>query len=483
MYQLKSPLKTGSQKIKFKIIHSLLACVIISVISVWQARAELPAPPVRQSIGFRDLSFDDLKEGDCRSCHSSGVRSRHHLLYGEPVPPNSISPYPDTDYDGNPETSYSCLSCHGQNFNVFRNCVLCHSGTNSHHLTPEAQGGDCKSCHGSVVNNMNDGHYIPNYPLSEVVPAASGKNGLPFNNRGNGAGACNYCHDNQPSDGIKSTGDLHHETGLTRCDWCHDVNNPAQQQIRLCEGCHGLKSLHSIQADSPKLPGGKIVVGGETSGFGHVGRDAGPGDSDCWGCHGFASFILSRAADKPLSGPIIPSIKAVDLKDIRAGTTGSITVRGSGFTNVSGITNYESQIMLTRPDGSSEILKPDSLNQEVLSVTIPGNTAAGNYKLRASKDEFTSNPSVISILPQVTITHATRVGQKTLIIKGSGFGGYAKGSGTAVSATKSVKSGRKLIEAKIRSWKNTRIQATFRTSPPKITVRSVFGTASHRVEN
>jgi hypothetical protein len=42
-----------------------------------------------------------------------------------------------------------------------------------------------------------------------------------------------------------------------------------------------------------------VVVGGEDAGYGHVGRDAGVGDSDCWGCHGFAMPSLPDPGDDP----------------------------------------------------------------------------------------------------------------------------------------------------------------------------------------
>ena len=51
-------------------------------------------------------------------------------------------------------------------------------------------------------------------------------------------------------------------TDDSRCFWCHDVFLPDALDIRVCEGCHGLDSLHNIQADS-NGPGniGTIVVG------------------------------------------------------------------------------------------------------------------------------------------------------------------------------------------------------------------------------
>jgi hypothetical protein len=120
-------------------------------------------------------------------------------------------------------------------------------------------------------------------------------NGLPLNSRGNGAGGCNYCHDQDALDPptIRTNSDLHHGTGLgadsTKCEWCHDFGMPLDMQIRECQDCHGPDSLHNIQADSTNAGNiGTIVIGGEDAGYGHVGRDAGIGDSDCWGCHGFS---------------------------------------------------------------------------------------------------------------------------------------------------------------------------------------------------
>lgn len=179
-------------------------------------------------------------------------------------------------------------------------CLACHtlgvpapSGPSPHHFTEQAQSRHCKVCHGSIVDDYDDGHYIPTYEPSLVTPDTGSGEGSPFNSRGNGAGGCTYCHDD---DGlspplIRTTEALHHDPAFytaDKCDWCHDFS-VTDGQIRACESCHGPNSLHNIQADSPNPENaGTIVVGGEDAGYGHVGRDAGPGDSDCWGCHGFS---------------------------------------------------------------------------------------------------------------------------------------------------------------------------------------------------
>jgi len=431
--------------------------------------ADAPAPPVDQSLGFPDTGFGSLTEAECRVCHSSGLPDRHHSLYGQHICPGTHVPNPDADGDGVADTTFVCLSCHDQNFTVVRDCTVCHDSGSPHHTTATANGGDCQACHGSIVDNMGDGHYIPTYAPSLVTPTRSLGDGLPLNSRGNGAGACDYCHDDDglTTPVILDNHDLHHGTGFddfgAKCAWCHDFGLPFDEQIRVCENCHGPDSLHNIQADSPNPNNiGALVVGGEDAGYGHVGRDAGPGDSDCWGCHGYAF------AAAPRSGPIIPTINSLDVSAVDAGTATTVFVNGAGFTNIAGTALFDSSVVLTAADGSTVTLTPEILLENVLSVIIPADLAPGNYDLHAVKAQFSSNPSVITIVPEVIITEAT--GSGTITITGSGFGGFVDGSGTSVTAG--------TLEATIVSWNDTTIVAQFDSSPSEITVNSIFGSVA-----
>jgi hypothetical protein len=616
--------------------------------------ADVPAPPANQSIGMLDAEVGSVSEADCRVCHSSGVPDRHHLLYDQPIPPGSIVPYPDSDGDGTPDVIYDCLNCHDPNFTTERDCVSCHGGRSPHHTTASAVDLQCTACHGDLVDNPYDGHYIPTYDPSLVTPyrgldgdgfenppwptqdlasdgsgqvvpadvivttqgppfftatnigplgiihtrsepndlsfkpagdnndfvigsthfggetfrvvftagstlaaswdagtqtlsvtleptqialnlvneinAATGgvdvvaklgfdgddpaadvlppehyepPGGAPANNRGFGAGSCSYCHDtdgildaNGHPDGlIWDNRTLHHDIGLpslvsdgaggtiSKCEACHERATASEQSgpnfdyaIRYCERCHGPDSLHNIQADSNG--DGTIVVGGEDAGYGHVGRDGGAGDSDCWGCHGFG--VAKAALD---SGPIIPTIDRVDRAAVDAGADTVVILSGSAFTNVADATKYTSEVALTAADGSVLMLAPDRLEQSSLEFTIPEKAAPGNYDVRAVKGDEKSNLAVISVRPEVIIVEAT--GRKTVTINGSGFGGYAKGSGTAVTGTRAAVPGwhRKtpIMEATIVSWSDTTIVAEFRSPPSKVTVNSVFGTAHSKV--
>jgi hypothetical protein len=472
----------------------LAAVVLLFANSAWTAAP----PPVNQSIGMKDVLIGVLTEAACRGCHTAAddpastdpsqrsVPSRHHLLYGQTIPAKSKVLYPDTDGDGANETTYGCMNCHqwsdASGFAVQSDCVVCHTSS-PHHTTAEAEVRHCKSCHGSVVDNFDDGHYLPAYAPSLVTPRRSAGEALPLNSRDNGAGACNYCHDeddpNTPV--IRDNHDLHHGVkfdGFTnKCLWCHEAKPPAAYTVRTataaaCENCHGPNSLHNIQADSP-APGniGTIVVGGEVAGYGHVGRDAGPGNSDCWGCHGFKTAALA-----PGSGPLVPTVNGADRVVLTAGASAPVVVKGSSFINTVGVTTYEAKARLTAADGSSVTLQPDVIaNEGTLTVTIPGSTPPGNYRLNALKNNYASNPVVISVIPRVEITKAAAMpSTKTVTITGGGFAGYAPGSRTSVIGTTS---NGKNVKGTVVSWKDGKIVVKFSTLPNKVTVSSIYGSA------
>ncbi|MFC1597778.1 hypothetical protein ACFL5Q_07570, partial [Planctomycetota bacterium] len=489
--------------------------------------ADIPAPPVNQTIGTTDSLIGDLDQFDCVVCHDAGVPDTHHLLYGQSIPDPSSVLYPDADGDGNDDTTYGCLNCHISDFTaVERNCVVCHTSS-PHHSTADAVNLHCDECH-ELVNDYGTG-YIPSYSPSLVTPwrglngdgwengvkdlisdgsgtvvpadvpldtlltraqpnvlsykpagdhndfvigsthhghevysviftagtplaaefdepsqlltvtiaptqtalqlvtaindatAAAGDveaslgydgvgeydpehyepiGGDPLNSRGFGAGSCSYCHDRDalvdgngdPASIILNNHDLHHGIAgplggyPARCWICHDYATTSEQSganfnfaIRICENCHSPDTLHNIQVDSPKAPAGTIVVGGEDAGYGHVGKDGGAGDSDCWGCHGFSTAMA------PNSGPLIPTVYNADVSTMKAGTDTMVVLTGSAFTNYAGGTLFESDVALTAADGSSVTLTPDLLDQGLIAVTIPASTAPGNRPLPARR--------------------------------------------------------------------------------------------------
>ena len=209
---------------------------------------------------------------------------------GEVCRGETSAPILDGNGDGTNDTNYGCLNCHGYTdsggiitFIVERDCLVCHiqvAGEGSvHHLTDVAQGrdsplgdpavGDCTPCHGTIVDDIGDGHIIPFYTPSLVTPAPSNdpfEGGVPLNGNDVGSGACNYCHDAGIEDLelVYSNNDTHHNTGVflsetgavdqATCTWCHNVLLPEEYTIRVCEGCHGYESLHNIAADTDSAP-------------------------------------------------------------------------------------------------------------------------------------------------------------------------------------------------------------------------------------
>jgi len=348
---------------------------------------------------------------------------------------------------------------------------------NIHHRTPEAVARDCKSCHGSMVANFDDGHYVPTYDPSLVTPWPAGKpNGGP-----SGEGNCNFCHDAGLPD-ILDNHDTHHDTGLTRasftgltsaCCACHPPlnSNPASCRpnfdafdMRKCEQCHGVQTLHNIQADSN---GNGISVGLEDAYYGHIGNNL-----DCWGCHGFTAIAADVA---PYAGPVVPHIQSTDVGLVTAGTSAWVTVTGAALSNImdtpAGPMKLDSAPVLTAPDGTTISLAAQSVTESTMVVDVPGTLTAGKYSLRAVKGPQTSNPAVLSVVPAVVVTDASCNGDAVVTVNGSGFSDYvnATNSGTSVSSGTEI--------GTVLSWNDTEIVAQFASCPGTVEVRSVFGTA------
>jgi len=465
--------------------------------------ADVPAPPVNQAIAFEDVVFSDRTtcgsqgsdNGSAVGCHSGGPGSGnvdlHHNRYNSPTSTAVFNPIPDSDGDSTVDAVYGCLTCHGDTFFVERNCQVCHSSAgpalvNPHHnstdagIIGEAQLGNCSSCHTAVTDldpsyvASQDARYAPN-----LVTPSPGSTGT------GATGECSYCHDADAP--IAYNSDLHHGTGLNvmdKCIWCHDLGEPIPDPIRVCGKCHSYQSLHAIQADSDS--DGDTDVGQETAGYGHVGRDAGIGDSDCWGCHGG----YTPAGLASITGPVYPTIHSTNRSTLRAGVEAVVVLTGSSFTNTTDGVLFESDGVLTGDDGASVTLARGPISdQGTLSVIIPADTAPGNYKIRAVKHHLPaegsdgpgkaiqSNPIAIQIIPEVVVANATS-SDGVMTIQGSGFAGYAEGAGTVVTG----RIGGVAVEAVIVSWSDTEIKADFGgESPGVVTVRSVFGICDFRI--
>ncbi len=419
------------------------------------------------------------------------------VCIGETVAPN-IDVSPDV---------YSCLTCHEQDtsggdidFLIERDCLKCHvqiPGEGSvHHLTAVAQGndsplgdpdvGDCTPCHGTLVDDIGDGHAMPTYAPTSMTPSPTG-GGFP--------GACDYCHDTGTDidTGIEvfNNADTHHNTGIftsetgvynsVACMWCHNISLPAAYDIRTCEGCHGLDSLHNIAIDSdteclmdPATPDCEVIVGGEDAGYSHVGND-----SDCQGCHNASSSRLRvRAAASSDYGSVTPYIKGSDVRVMTSGTDTQFMLTGAAFTNVMGSFRWTSDVVLTDEGRSSMTLTPDIITQGALTITIPGTIAPGNYSLKAVKSvDAVSNPVVISVKPEVVITAITHSKCLGIVeITGAGFGDAPpEGAEDYINVEKDG------VPMTIQSWTDKKIRAYGSISRGKVEVNGLFGSDSYEL--
>ncbi len=284
-----------------KTIPALLVLLFVALSFPLNSAAALPPSPANQDIGMFDAVYNDLSEQQCRECHGGSTSELHHSMANS--------------------QKLACLSCHAITMSdgsfklVFTtNCLDCHvqqpGEASVHHLTDTAQLGDCVACHDTMVQNVNDGHYIPAYASSMVTPKPSGGSGP------DGRGSCKYCHDwgNDDATGelIFSNMQTHHETGFgqqgDKCSWCHNPSAGSALAIRACEQCHSPLSIHNIQADTNG--DGIITPGGEAPNFGHIGSN-----EDCLGCHGgFANTTTTTSAkgsiDKPTRHHLLVQTKS-----------------------------------------------------------------------------------------------------------------------------------------------------------------------------
>jgi hypothetical protein len=326
-----------------------------------------------------------------------------------------------------------------------------------------------------------------------------GGGGMP-NARGTEEGNCNYCHDSSTTDtcdevagtctAVPSTAcmidadcngpilinhDTHHFTGATglvpggACWFCHPVRTPTRTaaDMRACETCHGIPSLHNIQVDSPAVLNiGSINPGAEDAYWGHIGNN-----TDCNGCHGFS------VANAPDTGPVIPYIAGVDDLTMTAGTDTTVTLTGAAFTNtvMGGTIELFSQVEMTASDGSTTLLVPDSVTESEIVVTLPGSLAVGNYDLRAVKGPKGSNPVVVSVTPAVVITDTACSKKKGVVtITGSGFSEKPEGTDDYIGVTING------VDAELISWGTTTIKASVSkcTGKDTVTVDALYGSAT-----
>jgi IPT/TIG domain len=378
------------------LIYLTTTLMILLLVSL--AMAFVPPAPANQNLGLYDTVFTGFTTEECKNieCHGDeNLPNRHHLLIAN--------------------EGYNCLDCHALTngaFEAFRNCSDCHS-ISPHHLTDDAQNFNCSECHGSFVDDYNDGHVIPTYAKTIITPDSSYKY---IDDSGVKIGGCEACHEQDltADPQIGSNSNTHHNlSGFTtyNCNLCHSADSAsgtpgeggAVLDIRYCERCHGIKSLHSIQYENDDISG--------ELGYGHIGNSW-----DCWGCHGFQeSNALSSLDDSVGSSSeggypgeaTVPSVDEVIPNEITVGQDTVITIYGTSFENEYNGTIYTSNVTLDNGTVTIE-LEPDSITSTAIEVTIPRTLVPYVYDLRVVKDgDMSSNKVTLTVIPDVQIEMVT----------------------------------------------------------------------------
>lgn len=425
--------------------------------------ANVPAPPVNQFLGIPDTMSTNLTETQCRACHDNpsitGPTSnvnKHHMLT-QPPPKGESRGCLKTSAFPNAPSGCHTVSATGV-FDPFRNCLLCHTqipgSASVHHADPNgtAAKGQCTPCHGALVQPMDDGHYVPTYAPSLVTPKPVTGNGAPNWNNTASQGGCEYCHGVGTDTGtnflgqntvVASNQSTHHlDTGFGvtdsgKCVWCHNTAvTSSQWNIRQCEACHGVQSLHSIQISSKSpiapLPPGQlnpsaVVVGGELAGYGHIGNN-----DDCMGCHGFTAASAGAAATST-----VPWANFLSFGSITANRATTLTIEGSNFVNYDASGNaYTGSVLVENDSGFSQTLTPTSIDPLTVTVTVPG-LQPGKYYVSVVKDGLKSNKKPLVVITPATIVSAKVSDRNVVTIVGKGFGAeaYFAANGTGFGVT------------------------------------------------
>ncbi len=448
-------------------------------------QASLPPPPVNQYLGITDARFKEMTFVTCLGCHgvpgnsiaplkSGYLPDRHHLRLDTPIGEYSASPYPEKSPDG----KHKCVTCHlidwvedpsrpaGGFFRFaqdpgdaqFRDCLNCHTQKKNrqgeliatvHHLTDRAQQADCHICHGSLIDNPNGDHRIPDpanhpddpenhYDISLTTPwpgigfynsrvqlrsalraAFAYKLELPVDpseeqlqrkaeaeaqieyildnfdpplgETGRPMGNCSYCHfagvDDLTGQRININYANHHGTG---------VGQPGSGSVHSCTLCHqpysppdytirGCERCHGINS--------LHSIEYDAMGDGIVVGEEQPyfghigHQKNCDGCHKNTPNQMISASTSGPPSTIIPGISEISETAITAGVSTHLQVIGSGFVDFATSPSGEmaTWLRLTRSDGMVIDIQPDDLSATHMEATIPANLQAGSYTLAVTK--------------------------------------------------------------------------------------------------
>jgi len=454
-----------------------------------------------QELGVYDALYGNLVETDCRICHGSSLADRHH--YSETALTYGCTPChelctPDVPNPGDcpngvvVKNNCSATGCHDTFDNGW------------HHMTTESATDQCTACHDPALVDavqgfqsfaMSEPLVVTPTPFScenchweqpviiDTLTIGPWQNGDPQGDNpfGQGemakAGHPSTFDHNDPYSGYQMDGstpgnwndyfeygkpilsnfDTHHMlfdgNVSTDCARCHsqDPDDPSwdpynAELIRYCETCHGMGSLHTIEAhvgDWVTLPGDPLdpdaVRGWEAVGF-HLPdlsntdtTDQAPttykvftANEQCYGCH--ANQLPTWMPQAPAVAPSISSISP------QIGTDyAEVTIYGDNFGNQK-LSTSSVKIKLTSGTTWSEV-PVVSWTSNVIEFQMPSWTySTGNYYVAVEVLKADGNmgnsgltPSAVFIYDSAgtldSINSTTGACRENITINGSDFGG------------------------------------------------------------
>lgn len=240
------------------------------------------------------------------------------------------------------------------------------------------------------------------------------------------------------------------------CKWCHgstsNISSPDWLDVRSCEQCHSVSSIHNIQYDYTNTS--------TIRGYGHIGSNN-PSDAanyswDCKGCHAWYDAGDINA----IAGAIIPDITSITPNLLKTGLNSVVTITGSDFLSGSG--TYTVNVSI---DGTT-LLTPNSATNEQIIVTVPQLTAGVHtiqvVKTGDSPGEKISKLSTLTVVIPVDMVtakvtkKATRTTPAEITMTGTGFGPKPDPLFTDLGVWITINP-KKTVKTSVVSWSDTKI--------------------------
>ena len=546
-------MKTSNIPLNILIVTMLLLTALVGI-GTALVPPPPPPPPVPQHIGLQDISIINLStnatdQSACRVCHQTSGTNLTVIINGSTYTNATVGGVPTRHHSLLPRavtnpmtgTPFACQDCHpstpgvGMGILLDRSCLDCHAGLNftgntqgghvgnitrPHHVNSSyasssignpAQNRQCNFCHGSVVDNYNDGHYSPSYATDFMItPYASFKatnfsqpdglaplqggnmnfsSGVVGSSDGNKTwGGCYSCHLSNYAatpQGIGSNHDNHHNeiNGLSAsrggkglqsaktqgetCSWCHVVapGTTSPLELNLVNAFTGETLLNAMEVRNSTIEAASVLEPGTTN--------ITVNGTGCEKCHDVKSlhniqFGYVSGGNGPqgqghvnnnvdcfgchnswLPADSAPMAGAI-VPTVNTVSPSTIAVNTPTTLTFTGI-NFKNDPYTSVVTIDGVTYTPSSVTDTQIVVDIPV-LAAGTHIAQVVKGGDTlSNLETLDVVSAVALTSASLSGT-TLTLSGIGLG--------ATGAAQNIIVGSTGYSASIVSWTDTQIVAT-----------------------